>query len=181
MRSRADRRGLDNATGPRPARAPGGRCARVDLRRRRARSVDPRDAGLVRSSPTTREYAAANDEAAPFNLMTGRASNRRALPAPAAPPTDAPPGITRTTLIDNGDVRVVRVRFAPGGREPVHTHPNDLLTVQLTPGTFDIVGRTRHDRRCRTAGFVQFLPRDVPHAYISADSRQFELLSISIK
>ena len=51
-------------------------------------------------------------------------------PAPAAPPTEAPPGITRTTMIDNADVRLVRVRFAPGSAEPVHTHPNDLLTIQ---------------------------------------------------
>jgi quercetin dioxygenase-like cupin family protein len=102
-------------------------------------------------------------------------------PAPAAPPTEAPAGITRTTLMDEAEVRVVRVRFAPGSREPVHTHPNDLLTIQLTPGGYDVVlGSTvaggQHD-----AGFAQFLPRDVPHAYVSTDSRSFELLSISIK
>src|SRR5262249_34901514 len=49
--------------------------------------------------------------------------------APSAPATDAPPGITRATLVDNTDVRVVRVRFDPNGREPAHTHPNDLVTV----------------------------------------------------
>lgn len=102
-------------------------------------------------------------------------------PAPAAPPTEAPPGITRTTLIDNADVRVVRVRFAPGSAEPVHTHPNDLLTIQLTPGRYDISLADTRETGQFAAGFVKFLPRDVPHAYISTDSIAFELLSISIK
>jgi quercetin dioxygenase-like cupin family protein len=126
------------------------------------------------------EYAALNDEAAPIDLLLVAIKPDRPS-APAAPPTEAPAGITRTTLIDNADVRVVRVRFAPGSREPIHTHPNDLLTVQLTPGTFDIVvGETRTSGR-QTAGFTKFLPRDVSHAYISTDSSPFELLSISIK
>jgi len=101
--------------------------------------------------------------------------------AKAAPPTDAPAGITRTSLLDNDDVRVVRVRFAPGSREPVHTHPNDLLTVQLTPGTLRMsVGALEASGR-QPVGFTTFLPRDIPHAYISTDSKSFELLSISIK
>jgi quercetin dioxygenase-like cupin family protein len=126
------------------------------------------------------EYAAVNDEAGPIDLLLVRIKPTRPA-APAAPATEAPPGITRTTLIDNADVRVVRVRFAPGSREPIHTHPNDLLTVQLTPGTFDIqVGDARSSGR-QPAGFTKFLPRDISHAYISTDSKPFDLLSISIK
>ena len=126
------------------------------------------------------EYAAVNDEAAPIDLLLVVVKPNRPA-APAAPPTEAPPGITRTTLIDNADVRVVRVRFAPGSREPIHTHPNDLLTVQLTPGTFDIVVGSDTTFGAHPAGFTKFLPRDVPHAYISTDAIQFDLLSISIK
>lgn len=102
-------------------------------------------------------------------------------PAAAAPATAAPPGITRETLIDNEFVRVVRVQFATDGREPVHTHPNDLLTVQMTPGRVEIaVGSKKRTVDC-AAGFVQFLPRDAPHAYASADTKEFELLSVAIK
>jgi quercetin dioxygenase-like cupin family protein len=101
--------------------------------------------------------------------------------APAAPPTEAPPGITRTTLIDNADARIVRVRFAPGSREPVHAHPNDLLTVQLTPGKYDIVLGSSRQSGDRPAGFTRFLPRDLSHAYVSTDSEPFELVSVSIK
>lgn len=102
-------------------------------------------------------------------------------PAPAAPPTDAPAGITRATLVDNGNVRVVRVRFAPAAREPLHSHPNDLLTVQITRGVVEIVNGSDRTTGEREPGLVQFLPRNVPHAFISADTATFELLSIGVK
>jgi quercetin dioxygenase-like cupin family protein len=126
------------------------------------------------------EYAALNDEPAPIDLLIVAIKPNRPA-APAAPPTEAPPGITRVTLIDNADVRVVRVTFAPGSREPVHTHPNDLLTIQLTPGRFDILLGQDRSGASQAAGSVKFLPRNVQHAYISIDSAPFDLLSISIK
>ena len=101
--------------------------------------------------------------------------------APAAPPTQAPPGITRATLVDNDTIRVVRVRFEPIGREPVHTHPNDLLTVQITRGKVEIRNGSDHSTAEREPGFIQFLPRDVEHFFASADENAFELLSLSIK
>jgi quercetin dioxygenase-like cupin family protein len=122
----------------------------------------------------------ANDGPAAADILIVEIKSRRP-PAPAAPPTDAPPGITRTTMIDNADVRVVRVRFAPGSREPVHTHPNDLLTVQLTPASYDITLYDTRDTGLNPAGSVRFLPRDAPHAYINTSSIDFELLSVSIK
>lgn len=126
------------------------------------------------------ERVVANDSRDPASVLIVVVKPTRP-PAPAAPPTEAPAGITRTTLIDNAEVRVVRVRFAPGSREPVHTHPNDLLTVQLTPGRFDIVLGTTTTGGDHDAGFAQFLPRDMPHAYVSTDAKPFELLSISVK
>lgn len=102
-------------------------------------------------------------------------------PAPAAPATAAPEGIMRATLVDNNDMRIVRVRFSPGSREPVHTHPNDLLTIQITRGKVDIQMGTEHQSADREPGFIQFLPRNVPHAYISQDTKPFELLSIAVK
>lgn len=101
--------------------------------------------------------------------------------APAAPATDAPPGITRLTLVDNNDMRVVRARFAPGSREPVHTHPNDLLTIQVTRGNLEIAMGPDKTTQVREPGFVQFLPRNVPHAYASADTKVFEVVSIAVK
>ena len=123
---------------------------------------------------------AINNGPKPLDLLAIRIKPTRP-PAPAAPATEAPPGITRTTLIDNADVRVVRVQFAPDGREPLHTHPNDLLTMQVTDGEVEIVAGADRSSALREAGFVQFIPRNVSHAYANADEKPFELLSVSIK
>jgi quercetin dioxygenase-like cupin family protein len=102
-------------------------------------------------------------------------------PAPASPPTEAPPGITRATLVDNADVRVVRVRFDPSAREPVHAHTNDLVTVQITGGSMEMSIGREHTLVYHDPGFVQFVPRNLQHSYASADTKPFEILSIAIK
>jgi quercetin dioxygenase-like cupin family protein len=106
---------------------------------------------------------------------------RSRTPAPQTPAVQAPPGITRTTIIDNGDVRVARVQFSPEGREPVHAHPYDLLTIQLTPGAVEILIGSEKTAAARAPGFVQFVGRDVTHAYASADTHPFDILSVTIK
>jgi quercetin dioxygenase-like cupin family protein len=102
-------------------------------------------------------------------------------PAPSAPPADAPAGIVRMTLVDNAEVRIVRVRFAPNGREPVHAHPNDLLTVQITSGKVEILEGGRRSTAEQQPGDIHFLPRNVEHSFASSDTRPFEILSVSIK
>jgi quercetin dioxygenase-like cupin family protein len=130
-------------------------------------------------APETR-HAVVNRSGAAIEMLAVAIKPDR-QPAPAAPTTEAPPGIARATLIDNDVVRVVRVRFAPEGREPVHSHPNDLITVQVTAGRVEILtGSSRRTQDCEP-GFVQFLPRNVAHAYANADPNPFDLLSVSIK
>jgi quercetin dioxygenase-like cupin family protein len=102
-------------------------------------------------------------------------------PAPSSPPTAAPPGITRATLLDNPDVRIVRVKFDPSAREPVHTHPNDLVTVQISGGSVETSIGAEHALSYRDPGFVQFVPRNIQHSYASADTKPFEILSVSVK
>ena len=137
-------------------------------------------AGAVTFVPAGIGYGAANAGAVPFDMLAIAIKPTRA-PAPAAPPTDAPPRIKRTTLLDNDTVRVVRVVFEPGGKEPTHAHPNDLVTVQLTPAAVGIRIDGRQTTRRRAVGFVQFLERNETHAYESRDSKPFELLSVSVK
>jgi quercetin dioxygenase-like cupin family protein len=139
-----------------------------------------RDAGTVWFIPANAPHAAVNAGTMPFEQIAVTIKPTRA-PAAAAPATEAPAGITRTNVEDNREVRVVRVRFAPGGREPLHRHPNDLLTVQITAGTLEILVGSATTTAAREPGFVQFLPRGVDHSYRSVDSKPFELLSIAIK
>ena len=152
----------------------------VDMTLGEDRSRARREAGTVWFVPANVPHMAINTGTAPWDQIAITIKPTRAR-APAAPPTEAPPGITRTTLLDNADARVARVQFAPGSREPVHTHPNDLLTVQLTPGTVDIVIGSNKTTGERTPGLVHFLPRGVEHAYISTDTKPFEVMSVAIK
>lgn len=135
------------------------------------------DVQMIRSGMTRR---LTNADSAPAELLAITIKPTR-RPSESAPPTPPPSGIERTTILDTHDVRVVRVNFAPNGREPVHTHPNDLLTVQISRGRVEVFDGSRKSTSAEAAGTVRFLPRDVPHAYASRDSRSFELLSIAIK
>jgi quercetin dioxygenase-like cupin family protein len=138
-----------------------------------------RDAGFVWYIPRETPHALVNAGQAAFDQITLALKPDRTA-AGSAPATTAPPGITRTTLLDNADARVVRVEFGADGREPVHEHPYDLATVQLTPGRLEILLGTSKTTVDSPAGEVRFLPRNVPHAYVNA-GRPFTLLSVAIK
>jgi quercetin dioxygenase-like cupin family protein len=152
----------------------------VDLTVGDTRTKGPRIAGIVTYVPAGTEHAATNAGSTPFDMISIAMKPSRS-PAAPAPPTEAPPGITRTTLADNAEVRVVRVVFTPGSREPVHTHPNDLVTIQLNAGRLQILAGGRRTDRRRPVGFVQFVPRNQAHAYSWRGDRTIELLSVSVK
>ena len=135
------------------------------------------DVQFIRSGMTRR---LTNADPAPTDLIAITIKPTR-RPAESAPPTSPPPGIARTTILDTHDVRVVRATFAPTGREPVHTHPNDLLTIQMTPARVEIFDGSTTATTAEPVGSVRFLPRNAPHGYASADTRSFEILSIAIK
>lgn len=139
-----------------------------------------RPAGFVWFVPKGVPHAAANAGSSTFEQITIAIKPDRP-PAAAGAASAAPPGITRTTILDNEEARVVRVEFAPTGREPLHEHPYDLVTVQLTPGRLDIVFGTEKTTVDAPAGDVRFLPRRVPHAYASASGAPFTLFSVAIK
>jgi len=152
----------------------------IDMTIGKVRSRQTRDPGFIWFIPKETPHAAVNSGTTPVEFVTiGIKPDRPS--ATAAPATQAPPGITRETVIDNDDTRVVRVTFAPGGREPVHTHPNDLVTVQITPGRVAILEGSARSDEDRPAGFVKFLTRGVSHSYASTDTKPFELVSVAIK
>ncbi len=139
-----------------------------------------RDRGHVEFIAAEMPHAAANVGTASFDVVTIAIKPDR-KPAGTQPPADAPPGITRVPVLDNADARVTRVTFAPGSKEPVHSHPFDLVLVPLVPGRMDVTLGDTRSAKDYEAGEVIFLPRDVPHAVASADHRPFELLSVGVK
>jgi hypothetical protein len=51
----------------------------------------------------------------------------------------------------------------------------------VTEGNVEILnGASKSTATCEP-GFIQFLPRNITHAFASADTQSFEILSVAIK
>jgi beta-alanine degradation protein BauB len=152
----------------------------VDMRLGDKHATSRREHGVVDFIPKEMPHAAANVGRDPIDFVTIAIKADR-KPGGEAPPTAAPEGITRTPVLDNPETRVARVSFAPSAREPVHTHPFDLVVVQLTPGRVEVRLGGDVTTKDYAAGEAIFLPRDVPHAVSNVGSASFDLLSVGIK
>ena len=84
-------------------------------------------------------------------------------------------------MFDNDAMRVVRVRLAPGAREPVHRHPNDLLTIQISPETVEILNGANKSTSRGDPGLCSFSGATWPRRPPAPDAQPFEILSIVIK
>jgi len=139
-----------------------------------------RDRGDVQFIAAEMPHAAANVGGASFDVVTIAIKPTRRRGG-EQPPTAARPGISRTPVLDNSETRVARAVFDPGAREPVHTHPFDMVIVQLESGRMDVqVGEDRTTRE-HAVGEVVFLPRDVAHSVANVDRRPLTILSVAVK
>jgi quercetin dioxygenase-like cupin family protein len=152
----------------------------VDMRLGDGRATTRRAHGFVEFIPREMPHAAANVGQEPFDVVTIAIKPDR-RPGRDARASAAPPGITRAQLLENLETRVTHVTFAPSAREPVHTHPFDLVIVQLTPGRVEVQMDRQVSTREYSPGEVKFLPRGVPHAVANVDGRAFEILSVGVK
>jgi quercetin dioxygenase-like cupin family protein len=98
------------------------------------------------------------------------------------PPMQALPGVTRKPLLDNRDVTVTRVEFEADVREPVHTHPYDVMMVVLTASArLDVqVGDKKQVRRY-AVGETVFVPRGMAHTVANVGTASFRALGIAIR
>jgi quercetin dioxygenase-like cupin family protein len=149
---------------------------RVGTRRETAR----RERAHVDFIAAEMPHAAANTGTTPFDLVTVALKPDR-KPGGTQAAADAPPGITRTPVLDNAQARATRVAFAPGAREPVHMHPYDLLVVMLDAATVELLLGPATSVKEYAAGDVIFLPRSVPHSVSSRHPESFEIVSVGIK
>jgi quercetin dioxygenase-like cupin family protein len=152
----------------------------VDMRLGAARATSRREHGHVEFIPREVPHAAANAGTEPFDVVTIAIKPDR-VKGGDAPAVAAPAGITRTPTLDNPEARVTRVAFAAGAREPVHSHPFDLVLVQLTPGRVEIRLGDALTTKEYAAGEVVYLPRDVPHAVSNVGGAAFEIFSVGIR
>jgi quercetin dioxygenase-like cupin family protein len=98
-----------------------------------------------------------------------------------APATQAQPGVTRTTVLDKADIAVTRLEFDAEVREPVHTHPYDLLVVPTSRARLDLQLGHKKDVRRFAVGEAFFVPRNIPHAVANVGTSSLRLLSIRFK
>jgi quercetin dioxygenase-like cupin family protein len=152
----------------------------VEMRLGDERATTRRAHGSVEFIPRDMPHAAANVGPEPFDVVTIAIKPDR-LPGGDAPAPAAPPGITRAQLLENAETRVTRVTFGPSAREPVHTHPFDLVVVQLTTGRVEVRIGEQVRTRESAPGDAIFLPRDVPHAVSNVAGAAFEILSVGIR
>ena len=139
-----------------------------------------RIAGDIEFVPANAPHAAANVGATPLTgLMLALKPER--VHGDTAPAPQALPGLTRTLLLDNAELMVMRLEFEEGVREPVHTHPYDLLVVPTMPARLDVQLGMSKEVRGYAAGEAIFIPRSVPHAAANVGTSPFRVLGIAIK
>lgn len=152
----------------------------VDMRVGTRRETAQRGHEHVEFIAAEMPHAAANVGKAPFDVITIALKPDR-VRGGTQPPAEAPPGISRKQVLDNSDARATWVVFEPGAREPVHSHPFDLVLVQLNPGRMEVLLGENKTVRHYEMGEVLFLPRNVPHAVSNADTSRFDVMSVAVK
>jgi quercetin dioxygenase-like cupin family protein len=139
-----------------------------------------REPGEVEFVGVNSMHAAANPGVSPFELIVVTLNPARVRGGTADAQT-APPGITRRGLIDNSDATISRVDFAPAAREPVHTHPYDLVVVPIRAAMLDLQVGTARETRGYAAGEAIFIARNQRHAVANPGPEAFAVVAIAVK
>jgi quercetin dioxygenase-like cupin family protein len=103
--------------------------------------------------------------------------------APAAPPAGAqsPTGISSSPLFANDRVSAIKLSFAPGARESVHTHPFDIMVIQLTPGEVDLSLEGKESSGHIDAGRVTYIPAQALHWAGNAGKAPFDMVVVALR
>jgi quercetin dioxygenase-like cupin family protein len=125
-------------------------------------------------------HHAANTGAAPLEALVLAIKPER-VRGGTSTPAQASPGISRKTILDKPDVTVTQLEFEADVREPVHTHPYDLLVVATTPARLDVQLAGKKDVHGFAVGETIFIPRNTPHAVANAGTSSLRLLAVRLK
>src|SRR5262245_14281664 len=103
--------------------------------------------------------------------------------APAAPPAgaQAPSGISSSPLYANDRVSAIKLSFPPGARESVHTHPFDIVVIQLTPGEVNLSLEGKESSGHIEAGRVTYIPAQAPHWAGNAGTTPFDMVVVALR
>jgi len=95
--------------------------------------------------------------------------------------TEAPRAAQPTVQADNGRVRVIEWRFAPGAATGWHRHAHDYVVVPLTSGTLRIRTDQGQTDAALVAGQSYFRPLGVEHDVVNANPYEFVFVEVEIK
>ncbi len=90
-------------------------------------------------------------------------------------------GSRRPPLVDNDRVSIIRLTFAPGQREQMHSNPNDVIVVQATAGDVEYALGDEKTSGREEPGKVWYVPRQPPHAMSNVGTTPFEIIVITLK
>jgi quercetin dioxygenase-like cupin family protein len=156
------------------------KAGEMEMHNGQVQSRRMRKAGDIEYVAAGVSHSAANGGAMPIEALAVsiKMEQPRGGTAPAA---QAQPGVTRTPLLDRADIAVTRLEFEADVREPVHTHPYDLLFVPTAPGRLDVQVGDKKNVRGYGVGEAFFVPRNVPHAVANVGTSSLRLLSVRFK
>jgi quercetin dioxygenase-like cupin family protein len=87
----------------------------------------------------------------------------------------------RPTLVDNDRVSIVRLTFAAGQREQMHSNPNDVIVVQATAGEVEYAIGDDKTTSHGEPGQVWYVPKQPPHALSNVGAVPFDIIVITLK
>ena len=154
--------------------------AEVEMLNGQQQTPRTRLAGEVEFFAREVTHAAGNGGSAPFEVVVINIKPDR-VPGGTAAPAPPPAGVTRTPVLDNPEVTATRLDFAPSAREPVHTHPYDLVVIPLTASTLEVQIGSEKQTRDYAPGNSFFVARNQPHAVANTGSGTFSVIGVAIK
>lgn len=125
-------------------------------------------------------HAASNAGSAPFELVVIDIKPDR-IPGGIAPPAPPPAGVSRTPVLDNPEVTATRLEFSASTREPIHTHPYDLVVIPLTASKLEVQIGGDKQTRDYAPGNSLFIARNQPHAVANVGPGPFLVMGVAIK
>lgn len=86
-----------------------------------------------------------------------------------------------TVMVDNGRVRVIEWRFAPGASTGHHRHEYPYVVVPLTTGLLAITSRDGETTAALRTGEPYFREAGVEHDVRNANAHEFVFVECEIK
>jgi quercetin dioxygenase-like cupin family protein len=102
-------------------------------------------------------------------------------PFSGAAQAPAAAAIAGAPLLANDRISAIKLSFPPGARESMHSHPFDIVVIQLTAGEVDVALNGDKSVGHIEAGRVTYVPAQAQHAVGNSGSTPFEMVVVGLK